>query len=193
MMTMTIAQFAGALPLWYAKYGHWNPNLRKLTAHLECSISSKAVNVGYLDMSDLLAIADWGGNQYNIKAKIQAQNTNASIQSMTRQAIQDLNTSNWRSALQSLKRVHWWGLTYSTKTLRFIRPQDHPAFDSLLRSGIKALSLKGTDASYGRFIDLCTHIRRQAPSPGPRSDGSWWLADVEMALFAFVRNGNHLI
>jgi len=193
MIKMTIAQFVNVLPQWHAKYGDWQQGLRELTEKLEKTIPLKSNNLGYLDMNDLVDIAEWGGNQYDRKGKLQANNTNGDIRKKTREAIQYLNKDNWYSALQSLNEIHSWGLAYSTKTLRFIRPQDYPAFDSLLRSGIKVLSLKRTAASYGQFITLCSQIRKGAPASGPRSDHSWWLADVEMALFAFVRDGNELI
>lgn len=192
-MNITRVQFTATLSEWYAMYGSWNPNLRKLTADLEGSIPSKVNNLGYLDISDLVAIADWGGNQHDIKFKVQAQNTNEHVQNMTKQAIHYLNKGNWGDALQELRKIHSWGFTYSTKTLRFICPQNYPALDSEIRSHIKVLTLKRNNASYMQFIELCEQIRKGSSRPGPRSGGLWWLADVDMALFAFTLDGNYLI
>jgi hypothetical protein len=144
-------------------------------------------------ISDLVNIAVWGGNQHDIASKVLAQNTGAHVQIQTRQAIGDLNKGNWANALQELKGVNSWGFTYATKTLRFICPQKYPALDRLIRSQIKVLNLKRNDASYRQFTKLCQQIRQRCSQPGPRSGDAWWLADVDMALFAFSRNGNCLV
>ncbi len=153
----------------------------------------KVISLGYLDISDLVDIADWGGNQHNIKFKIQAQNTNEHVQNMTKQALHYLNKGKWADALQELKKIHSWGFAYSTKTLRLICPQDYPALDSIVRSHIKVLNLKRNNASYTQFLELCDQIRKGSSTPGPRSSGLWWLADVDMALFTFALYGNYLI
>lgn len=190
---MTVVQFAENLLKWYGMYGSWNPVLRQTTTFLENIISSKANKQGFLEISDLVNIAVWGGNQHDIASKVLAQNTGAHVQIQTRQAIGDLNKGNWANALQELKGVNSWGFTYATKTLRFICPQKYPALDRLIRSQIKVLNLKRNDASYRQFTKLCQQIRQRCSQPGPRSGDAWWLADVDMALFAFSRNGNCLV
>ncbi|MDP3061882.1 MAG: hypothetical protein Q8O40_01530 [Chloroflexota bacterium] len=192
-MNMGIGAFAKALPHWYGRYGKWAPGLVALTSQLEQKVAQETINPGYLNMATLVAIAEWGGNQYNIKEQLQSNNTNAYVIAQTRGAIQLLRGNGWKLALDRLMQIKGWGLTYATKTLRFICPQDHPAFDSLLRRGIVlAPPLAGTPQGYERFIDICRQMQKRTSAPGPRPDGSWWLADVEMALFAFVRNDGKL-
>ena len=195
MMKLSTAQFTRVLPTWHAKFGCWRPNLRVLTTNLETEISKKSTNIGYLDMNDLLNILKWGdpNDRHDLAEKLRDNNTDEEIQKNTKEAIQYLSKGNWRAALGSLDGIDYWGFTYGTKTLRLICPQHYPALDRKLRNGIKVLRLRRSDTSYGQFINLCHSIQKNILDPGPRPDGSWWIADVEMALYTFVRQGNELI
>jgi hypothetical protein len=104
-----------------------------------------------------------------------AANTETVVRESTRQAI--LNLADPVKALSSLHPIKGWGMTYASKTLRFIRPQDYPALDSVLQGGITK--------SYTELISICRKVQELASVPGPRPDGSWGIADVEMALFQF--------
>ncbi|MDP2729958.1 MAG: hypothetical protein Q8O55_05700 [Dehalococcoidales bacterium] len=173
MADLTINGFAKELPGWYRKYAGSRYFLGY--EELESNLSQKAISQGCLEMDDLAKIAEWGGNQHGVKQRMMAANTEAIIREATQQAI--LNLADPVKALESLYPIREWGLTYSSKTLRFIRPQDYPALDSVLKGAVTK--------SYTELISKCRRLQELTSVRGPRADSSWWIADVEMALFWF--------
>lgn len=154
---------------------------------LEAKLSAKAKNQGFLELEDLVDIVNWGGGQYGIPVRVKTNNSADSIIDATRQTILHLN--NPLQAFRDLAPIKQWGPSYSTKTLRFICPEKYPAFDSYLRDNIKTLPTKG----YMEFIDLCNWFKPRIKEKGPRQDGEWFIADIEMALFQFVSDGGQLV
>ena len=95
-MRLTPNQFAKQLPKWYHIWKEANPTYFPLEERL----TQKAYTMGYLEMQDLVAIAKWGGNQYNRAGKLQRENTDEQVITKTEEAIQNLD--NPASALQSM-------------------------------------------------------------------------------------------
>lgn len=178
---LTTQEFALQLPRYLEAYQ--GTRYFRGCADLENAISRKAEQTGCLEKDDLAKIADWGGNQHGVKQRMMAANTDEAIRCATRAAI--TNLSDAIAALSALFPIKEWGLTYESKTLRFIRPQDYPALDSILKENVTT--------SYTKLISICREIQQEAPAGGPRSGGSWWIADIEMALFMFSKLGGKLL
>lgn len=88
-----------------------------------------------------------------------------------------------------------WGRTYASKTLRCVFPQDFGGLDGKLIHGISHKYLRSASEvkRYDEFLTLCRQIRSKVSEPGPRANGAWFLADVEMALFQFIWDGGEIV
>ena len=190
-MKLTPDQFAKQLPKWYRIWKEHNPGYFPI----EKRLTQKAHDVGYLEMDDLLAITNRKvlGNPYNIRGRIQRENTNDEVKEKSKEAIQHLN--NPASALQSMMGIKRLGRAYASKTLRCVCPRKYGALDSKLIKGISQsyLPSKNNEVKrYVEFLNFCQQIRQEVLEPGPRK-GEWFLADIEIALFQFVWDENNKI
>ena len=188
---LTPVEFAYRLPKYYEEYTKSKYFPAWVT--LEKRLTKKAAEAGYISLSDLVEIARWGGNQYNRAGKVWRENTEEEVIAKTRHAVRNLD--NPRIALEALLKIKQWGLTYASKTLRAISPQNYAALDSLLGKHIDECYLSETNVYelYVQFLRLCDQIRDDVSAGGPRKDMSWFLADVEMALFQFVWDGGEIV
>lgn len=197
MAELTIAEFAKAVPGWYAEYTQSKYFQTYLT--LELRLSQKAIGLGRLGKADLADIADWGGNQHGIRQRLLAGNTEESVGESSSKAISLLSSP--ADALKAILSINQWGLSYGSKTLRFVCPRNYAALDQKLRGAISKdllpLIYDGNLASmvrgYLTFLNICRKIGQQVHPPGPRPGGVWFLADIEMALFQFAWDGNTLV
>ena len=188
-MRLTPYEFAKQLPMWYRIWKEANPSYFPL----ETRLTQKAHTMGYLEMQDLVAITHVLGNPYNIRGKIQKENTNDEVKEKTKEAIQQLN--NPASALQSMMSIKRWGRTYASKTLRCVCPQKYGALDSKLIGGINQSYLPSTNNEakrYEEFLNFCRQVREKVPEPGPRK-GEWFLVDIEVVLFQFIWNSGEIV
>ena len=188
---LTPVEFAHQLPKYYHEYT--GSKYFPLWVALEKRLTQKAVDVGYLNLYDLIEIAKWGGNQYNRAGKVRRENTEEEVITRTKEAVQNLDDP--QSALKPLLNIRQWGLTYATKTLRAVSPQNYAALDSLLLQNVskRYLSEANIYELYIQFLRLCCQIRDNVSVGGPRKNMSWFLADVEMALFQFVWDGGEIV
>lgn len=187
--------FAQELLNWYQKYewrGDTFENGFPWIRSLERSLSQKARKCGYLDMEDLIAIAEWGGNQRGLIQRLRRNNQPAGIHCATRRAIS--NISDPEEALRELLSIKQWGLTYASKTLRFVCPEHYPALDRRLRKGLGCSlppiwdgHINSMVEGYVSFLKTCRGIQAATKTENPlRTDKSWFIADIEMALFAYA-------
>ena len=182
-MQKSLAEFALVVPKWYKAMilNEYGKDYVKLTKRL----SSKAMRKGHLDIEDLIDIADWGGNQYGIKQRLQRHNTPQEVRQATAKAIQHLHEPD--SAIRAIMELNHWGLTYGSKTLTFMSPTNHAMLDRVVRNTLQNLSpiYDGNQNSmangYVAFLKICSSLQ-------PR-DGStpWNLADIGQAVFQFGR------
>jgi thermostable 8-oxoguanine DNA glycosylase len=197
MIALTIEQFADELPDYYQRYTQ--SQYYETYINLETRLSQKAKNIGYLELVDLVDIAEWGGNQHAIKKRLQAHNSPEEVKFSIKKAIQQVE--NPAIALRELLvGINHWGLSYASKTLRFINPQSYAALDQKLRNNIdRSLLPRIYDGhidsmvkGYLSFLDICQEIRSHATAPAPRSN-RWFIADIEMGLFQFVWDACKLV
>jgi hypothetical protein len=92
-------------------------------------------------------------------------------------------------ALRELRRIRGLGISFSSKHLRLLRPDVCPVLDSILSERLGyPLNVSG----YKRFSDACRSVgkllkERGIDNPMSRRDHEWYAADVEMAVYVFVR------
>jgi hypothetical protein len=188
-MRLTPAQFAEQVPIWYQKWSTDNPGYYPL----EQRLSGKAASQGCLDVADLVAITQVLGNPHNVGGRMARENTDTEVRKATGVALKCLDDPT--AALNSVLRIRRWGRTYATKTLRCMCPRDYAALDSVLVRNISTRYLSARDEAlrYVEFLRLLRNIREMVTAPGPRANDSWYLADIEVALFQFVWDGGTIV
>ena len=97
-----------------------------------------------------------------------------------------------RSALRAVRQVRHLGLSFASKHLRLLRPDVCPVLDSTLS---EKLGYPLDSRGYQRFTDDCQKLaallnRLGVPNPLGREGGRWFVADVEMALFVYVKESS---
>lgn len=188
-MNLTLEQFTKELPRWYQK---WKRNNLEYFP-LEERLTKKACTLGYLEMDDLVAITGVLSNPFNIAGRVRKANSEDEVEEKTREAIRHL--SNPAKALTDIMSIRRWGRTYASKTLRCICPSNYAALDSLLIRNINPSYLPSRNEveRYCQFLDLCREILQMILVLGPRENGAWFLADIEIALFQFVWDGGEIM
>jgi hypothetical protein len=188
-MNLRPQQFAEELAKWYHKYGEHNAAYFPLEERL----TKKADTLGHLEITDLVDITGVLGNPFNIANRVRKANTEDEVKEKTREAIRHLN--NPAAALTHMMSISRWGRTYASKTLRCICPSNYVALDSKLIQGINPSYLPSRNEveRYCQFLDFCQEIQQKISELGPRENGAWFLADIEIALFQFVWDKNKIV
>jgi hypothetical protein len=93
-------------------------------------------------------------------------------------------------AMRSINRIRSLGQpSYASKHLRFVAPERCGVLDSLIATRLEY----DYDADgYGALSEDLVHLARRLTSRGVqnpmrRPRGAWWPADVDMAIFAWIR------
>ncbi len=135
-------------------------------------------------------VCQWGDYPRTAE-RVLRQNRPGEIQERFRRALAVLDTDrpNVRIALRELSLLQHLGVSFASKHLRFLCPQFCPVLDSILSQTL-GYALK--PRAYGRFSDDCLAIagilhRHGVANPFNRPGGAWYAADVEMALYVYVK------
>jgi hypothetical protein len=142
--------------------------------------------------SFVIAVCKWGGYE-GIRGRVFARNPTPELRSALSDAAHHLFQHNpdCRGALNRLNRLDSLGSpSFASKHLRFIRPELCPVFDSILRD---ALPYSYDATGYGHFASDCAALASKLQdahihNPRNRPDGRWFAADVEAALYVYVKN-----
>ena len=145
-------------------------------------------------LSDFIrGVCKWGGYP-GTAARVLEQNTWPDIQRQFGSAIAalSLDPPDVQSALRALRRVRHLGLSFASKHLRLLRPDVCPVLDSTLS---EKLGYPLDSRGYQRFSDDCQKVaallqRLGVCNPLGRADRKWYPADVEMALFVYVKESS---
>ena len=116
--TMSLEDFAPRLLDWYIRYMERNDYAWGYVELMD-RLPWKAKTLGYLEKEDLTAISVWGGNQRNIKDRMEKRNHPETIIDKTRNA---LLCSNDLGAIKAVSTLKAWGVSYGSKTLMFMDP-----------------------------------------------------------------------
>jgi hypothetical protein len=103
-----------------------------------------------------------------------------------------LDPPDVKSALGAVRQVRHLGLSFASKHLRLLRPDVCPVLDSTLS---EKLGYPLDSRGYQRFSRDCQKVatllqRHGERNPLGRDDGKWFAADVEMALFVFIKESS---
>jgi hypothetical protein len=135
-------------------------------------------------------VCAWGGYP-RTAARVLEQNAWPVIQHQFSSAIAALSLEppDLQSALRALMRVRHLGLSFASKHLRLLRPDLCPVLDSTLS---ETLGYPLNSRGYQRFANDCQKVAALlqelgVPNPLGRDGGKWYPADVEMALFVYVK------
>lgn len=188
-MELSLNQFIGQVHHWYDIWARANATYFPV----EKRLTEKATSKGYLEIADLVHITNVLGNPHNIRGGIQRTNTESDVIENTKNAIKNLD--NPAKALRCVCSISYLGLTYGSKTLRCMCPQKHGALDSVIINGVdpQYLPSRNNYDRYADFVQLCGQIRDKVIQPGPRKDGQWFIADIEIALFQFLWGGGNKV
>lgn len=139
-------------------------------------------------------VCGWGGYS-GISGRVRARNTPTHIRQAFVTAVEHLAEPkpDVAAALGSINQIKGLGkISFASKHLRFLCPEFCPVLDAFLQS---ALPYSLNSAGYAAFAVDCRELANEltkliAPNPWRGPKGPWFAADVEAAIFQFVRNSN---
>ena len=95
-------------------------------------------------------------------------------------------TQEYERAIAAFDDIRGLGISFRSKLLRFLSPDDAAVLDSVIR---KKLGYPHNVAGYREFVTDCKAIRDRLKETTTRPDGAdWRTADVEMGIFMNVRS-----
>ncbi|MBS1249612.1 MAG: hypothetical protein MAG431_01192 [Chloroflexi bacterium] len=170
-----------------------HPQVEK-TMSLEVEARQLLTNFSRQQLSDFIrSVCAWGGYP-GTAARVLGQNAWPDIQRQFDSAIAalSLDPPDVQSALRAVRRVRHLGVSFSSKHLRLLRPDVCPVLDSTLS---EMLGYPLNSRGYQRFSDDCQKVaallqRLGVRNPLGRDGGKWFAADVEMALFVYVKESS---
>ena len=131
------------------------------------------------------------GNYLAIAYKVFKNNERSAIQKRFSNATNALSSDipDVQGALREIKQIYGLGTSFASKHLRFLRPDVCPVLD---RTISKHLQYPLDEYGYKQFSDDCLRIaetlqQHGVSNPMGRESGKWFAADVEMALFQYLR------
>lgn len=139
------------------------------------------------------AVCSWGGYA-GISGRVLKHNTPPAIRTAIQAAQAMINATppNVVGALAAINQIKYLGSpSFGSKHLRMLWPEHCAVLDSYLST---ALVYPYTHDSYPLFLHDLTQVAQalehsSQPNPFARLDGRWYLADVEAAIFWWVRTG----
>ena len=194
-MQMSLTEFALVLPDWYDKFTTSNKYYNSEYARLLEQLSLKAGHCGYLELNDLRAIADWGGNQHGRKRLVSENNTDEEVRAKTAQAIRVID--NPQKAIESILGLKQWGLSYGSKTLAFVKPS-HAMLDEQMCNSLQQVlppihDVNSSVRGYTAFLKHCTYLQGKVDARCPETEDQWRFLDIGQALFQFAQNGGVIV
>lgn len=136
------------------------------------------------------AVCAWGGYS-KTAARVLGENPFPKVRRHFERAALALGQRepNIRWALRELSELRFLGVSFASKHLRFLRPEICPVLDSVLSEQL-GYPLDGR--GYQLFAEDCLQIaeilrKRRVPNPFRRAGGVWFAAEVEMALYVFIK------
>ena len=193
----SLKEFALVLPEWYDRFKTENKYYAGYIELLAC-LPLKAERCGHLDIEDLFAIADWGGNQHGVKQRLGSSNTPQKVREKTSEAISYFHKP--ARAIGAIMDLDQWGLSYGSKTLMFMNPSSYAILDSWIRKSLEQVlppiydgNQNSMTTGYVAFLDICSTLQRDAIDPFPEPQHQWRLADIAQALFQFAQSDGVIV
>ncbi len=153
--------------------------------------ASRLCAVGFSEeqlASFIQRVCKWG-NYPGIAGRVLKNNDLLMIRGQFIGAANALNSDvpDVQGALRKIKQIYGLGTSFASKHLRFLRPDVCPVLDSIISK-----NLGYDEHGYKQFSDDCLRIaealeQHGVVNPMGREGGKWFAADVEMALFTYLR------
>jgi hypothetical protein len=129
-------------------------------------------------------VCRWGG-YYGIAERVRRDNESGVSQSFVC-AWENLTRGDIVGALAEINRLKGLGRpSFASKFLRFLAPQSAPILDRIISN---QTGFQLTTVGYGQLIQACHAAATQLTDVGVlnpvRSNGQWYIADIEAALYA---------
>lgn len=92
-------------------------------------------------------------------------------------------------ALDEITKIRGLGISYGSKHLRFLCPEHCPILDSVFAEKLKyPENSKGYRQLHFDFTQVARELEKnKIPNPMDRPNGRWYVADVDMAVFAYLQ------
>ncbi|WP_213954612.1 hypothetical protein [Variovorax sp. dw_954] len=151
-------------------------------------------------------LIQWGGSQNGVLQKFDERLGEVHLYEMIAKVI--ANIQDPKAALEAALEIPGMGLTYASKLLRFLDPENYGALDSRVRgalaehaesTGVPKIydgNLNSMVKGYVAFLKYLAHLQKQLAHaaiarpqcnlPAGASAMKWRAADIEMALFRWA-------
>ena len=185
---MEWGEFLAEITFWNDDYIAKNPKVRPL----EIEIQARANEYGCLSRDSIFEIMAWGGNPHNIGGQMRRNNTEDHVRRVTAEVMGVLEEPD--TALDKITEIKWVGNSFGSKILAFLSPRTYGIWDSVVKQALQHTF--NPPKTYAAFISLLRQTTQWiSVTPNPhRLDASWFVRDVEQALFQFAwpksRGGN---
>ncbi len=148
----------------------------------------------------------WGGSQNGVLQKFEDRLGEVNLQEILKTTITRIGDP--KAAIEAALQLPGMGLTYASKLLRFLDPENYGALDSRIRgaldkyvknSGIQKINdgnLNSMTKGYSNFVTYLEQVKASLETAGiirptcalPLGQGEtgWRAADIEMALFCWA-------
>jgi len=156
----------------------------------------------------LKEMLQWGGGQNGVLQKFEDQQGEVNLLQLIEGVVNNLGTPS--EAIANALLLPGMGLTYASKLLRFLSPEEYGALDSRLRRALGE-RIKGQlptiydgnvgsmRKGYEAFLSYLSELKAQLESksivrpmcslPRGTTQTGWRAADIEMALFCWAESG----
>ena len=135
------------------------------------------------------SVCRWG-RRAGIATLVINNNAPLLIRQQFQRAIDGLNNVNLVTALSEINRIRYLGRpSFASKHLRFLRPEICPILDSLVsRNLFYDYTREGYQQLSGDYGILIRALQLNGiGNPINREGGNWFAADIDMAIFAFLK------
>lgn len=147
----------------------------------------------------LREMIQWGGSQNGVMQKFDDRLGEVNLHELLSETINHLDTP--REAIRSALKFPGMGLTYASKLLRFLEPEEYGAIDSRVRNALTSIPkiYDGNENSmvngYVEFFECMKTLRGQLVAANIQrpqcelqigTSVGWRAADIEMAIFKWA-------
>ncbi len=130
-------------------------------------------------------VFEWGGiTGKKVGGNLYKHQTEKTVAKVVAESARILQNGDLESAIKKITSIKYLGISYGSKILRMLSPQQAGVYDSIL---YKNFSYRETDG-YVEFCDDCKTVADELKKLGIKShreNREWFVADVEAVIFHF--------
>lgn len=167
---------------------HWNgdPSTRSVEIYAKEFVKTDMPHdrlFGFMRM-----VFGWGGSPY-VGNKFMKHNAKKlqDVHSAVLASHKYLNEKNDKAAIESLTALKGLDVSYASKHLKFLDPENAVVLDSII---VRELGYENSEDGYVEFVGKCREwkelLNEKRIACGRSREGTWRVSDVEMAVFKHV-------